>query len=59
MCTEKTIKIGQIGIGHNHGIGTMNTLRKLSDRFEVVGVVEEDPVWREKRGWKPAYSDLP
>ena len=30
------IRIGQIGIGHNHGSEKMNTLRRLSDLFEVV-----------------------
>ena len=44
------IRIGQIGIGHNHGSEKMNTLRRLSDLFEVVGVVEDDPQWRRKRG---------
>ena len=41
------IKIGQIGIGHNHGAAKMEALRKLEDDFEVVGVVEPDPAWRE------------
>ena len=43
------IRIGQIGIGHNHGSEKMNTLRRLSDLFEVVGVVEDDPQWRRRR----------
>lgn len=59
MNPTKRIKIGQIGIGHNHASETMRTLRKLSDRFEVVGIVESDPAWREKRGNDPAYQDLP
>jgi predicted dehydrogenase len=54
----KKIKIGQIGIGHNHASEKMNTLRKLSDIFEVVGVVESDPVWREQRGHLQAYEGL-
>lgn len=33
------IKIAQIGIGHNHAKGKMASLRKLSDVYEVVGVV--------------------
>lgn len=53
------IRIGQIGIGHNHGTEQMRSLRKLSDDFTVVGVAESDPAWREKRGGDPAYRDLP
>jgi len=53
------IKVGQIGIGHNHGSETMRTFRKLSDRFEVVGVVEPDARWRTKRSGDSAYKDLP
>ncbi len=55
----KKIKIGQIGIGHNHGSEKMNTLRRLSHLYEVVGVVEDDPAWREKRSGLKAYENLP
>ena len=53
------IKIGQIGIGHNHGVDKMASLRHLPNLFEIVGVVEKDPAWREKRGALPAYAGLP
>ena len=52
------IKVGQIGIGHNHGEAKMATFRKLPDLYEVVGVVEPDPGWREKRGGLAAYEGL-
>ncbi|WP_223869673.1 Gfo/Idh/MocA family protein [Paenibacillus sabuli] len=52
------IKIAQIGIGHNHASERMNTLRKLDDVFEVVGVVEDDPRWRAERGHLEAYAGL-
>ena len=55
---QTRIKIGQIGIGHNHGSEKMNTLRRLSDLYDVVGVVEPDPEWRKKRGDLAAYRDL-
>ena len=55
----KKIKIGQIGIGHNHGSEKMVALRELNDLFEVVGVVESDPVWKEKRSGLAAYKGLP
>jgi len=56
---SERIKVGQIGIGHNHGSAKMATFRKLSEVYEVVGVVEADPGWRDKRGSDPAYRDLP
>ena len=55
---KERIKIGQIGIGHNHASAKMATFRKLADHYEVVGVVEPDPEWRNKRGNDPAYRDL-
>jgi predicted dehydrogenase len=43
----KPIRIGQIGVGHEHASGKMDTLLRLSDHYEVVGVVEEEnPRWR-------------
>lgn len=53
------IRIGQIGIGHNHASEKMNTLRRLPGLFEVVGVVEEDPEWRKKRGDWECYRGIP
>ncbi|MBN2712749.1 MAG: Gfo/Idh/MocA family oxidoreductase [Planctomycetes bacterium] len=55
----KKIKVGQIGIGHNHAHEKMCAFRKLPDTFEVVGIVEESPEWREKRGDLPGYKNLP
>ncbi len=55
----KPVKIGQIGIGHNHASEKMRTLRNLPHLFEVAGVVEEDPVWRERRGNMEVYQGLP
>ena len=52
------IKVGQIGIGHNHASAKMATFRKLSEHYEVVGIVEPDPEWRKKRGNQSAYRDL-
>jgi predicted dehydrogenase len=52
------IKIGQIGIGHNHAAEKMIALRRLTDLFEVVGVVEADPEWKHKRGMLKAYEGL-
>ncbi len=35
------IKIGQIGVCHEHASGKINTLRKLPDVYEIVGVVDD------------------
>ncbi|WFB36864.1 Gfo/Idh/MocA family oxidoreductase [Kiritimatiellota bacterium B12222] len=56
--TKRPIKIGQIGIGHNHASANMHALRKLPDTFEIVGVVESNPEWMEKRGNDNAYQGL-
>ena len=53
------IKIGQIGIGHNHGAAKMLAIRKFPELFQVVGYAEENPDWIEKRGQLPAYAGLP
>jgi predicted dehydrogenase len=55
----KKIKIGQIGIGHNHGISKMLAVRKFPELFEVVGYAEENERWIEKRGDLKGYVGLP
>ena len=55
----KKMKIGQIGIGHNHGEGKMLAVQKFPELFEVIGYAEENQAWLEKRGQLPCYKDLP
>jgi len=50
------IKIGQIGIGHNHAEGKMNAVRNFPEIFEVIGIAETDDKWLEKRGSLNAYN---
>ena len=52
------IKIGQIGIGHNHGYAKMDAVRKFPELFEVVGYAEQNEDWLKKRGNLPMYADL-
>ncbi len=52
------IKIGQIGIGHNHGEAKMKAVRKFPELFEVVGYAEENERWVEKRGNNEGYEGL-
>lgn len=54
----KKIKIGQIGIGHNHGEAKMLAVRKFPELFEVVGYAEENVKWIEKRGGLKGYEGL-
>src|SRR5712672_156372 len=51
------IRIGQIGTGHAHAAGKMETMR-MSDDFEVVGIVETDPHRREAAESGRTYADL-
>ena len=55
----KKIKIGQIGIGHNHGESKMKAVRKFPELFEVIGFAEENERWLEKRGDRKGYEGLP
>lgn len=55
----KKIKIGQIGIGHNHGEEKMKAVRKFPELFEVVGYAEDREFWVEHRGELPGYQGLP
>jgi predicted dehydrogenase len=57
--TPKKIKVGQIGTAHAHASGKMATLRKLTDDYEVVGVVEPDAALREAARQQATYRDLP
>ena len=54
----KKIRIGQIGIGHNHGEAKMLAVRKFPELFEIVGYAEENSRWIEKRGGNKAYEGL-
>ena len=55
---KKRIKIGQIGTGHEHASGKMSTFRKLSDHYEVVGIVEPDPGLRKRHEKNSTYKGL-
>ncbi len=52
------IRIGQIGIGHNHGEAKMLAVRKFPELFEVIGYAEEDEEWVRKRGNSAGYRGL-
>lgn len=54
----KKIKVGQIGIGHNHGEAKMLSVRKFPELFDIVGYAEENEEWIAKRGDLKAYQGL-
>ena len=54
----KRIKIGQVGTAHPHARGKMETLRKLRDLYEVVGIVEPDAKSRKAAEGRRAYKGL-
>lgn len=54
----KRIRIGQIGTRHAHAEGKMATMRKLSDLFEVVGIVEPNTELRERAHKRDTYAGL-
>jgi len=56
--SRERIKVGQIGTGHAHATGKIATLRKLSDYYEIVGVVEPNTDRCEKLRNNSAYRGL-
>jgi predicted dehydrogenase len=54
---RKPIKIGQIGTGNQHAY-KLGTLRKLTELFEVVGVADDDAVFRAKAQKSEVFSGL-
>ncbi len=52
------IKIGQIGIGHNHAEARLLAIRKFPELFEVVGYAEENEEWIKKRGEFKGYEGI-
>ena len=56
---KKRIKLGQIGIGHNHGADKMLAFRKYPEKFDIVGFAEADTEWLKKRGNLPSYRGRP
>ena len=53
---KEKIKIGQIGTGHAHARGVFSQLRQVTDDFEIVGIVENDPKRRKALG--DSYQDV-
>ncbi len=54
----KKIKIGQLGIGHNHADGHMLGMRNNPECFDIVGYAEPDEEWVRKRGRLECYDGI-
>lgn len=52
------IKVGQIGMGHDHAEATMLCLRKYPELFDVVGIAEENPEIQSRYGKMKGYEGL-
>ena len=53
------IRIGQIGMSHDHAEGKMDCVLKYPDHFEVAGIAEENPENIERFGGKACYNGIP
>ncbi len=52
------IRLGQIGTGHAHAAGKMEAARRLTDLYEVVGIVEADDAQWLRVGARAPYDGL-
>jgi predicted dehydrogenase len=57
--SARKINVGQIGTTHSHAEAKIETVRKLNDVFNLVGVVEKDTLLRNDAELKPAYQNIP
>src|ERR1051325_6929141 len=55
----RRIKIGMLGSTHAHAAGKLATVRRLTDWFELVGVVEPDAQRRQKLNDLKDYAGVP
>jgi predicted dehydrogenase len=55
---QRKIKVAQIGTGHAHAGGKMDALRRLTDDYEVVGIVENDETLRRKHIGQGPYRGV-
>lgn len=54
----KKIRIGQIGVRHEHASGKMNTLKMLPQYYEIVGIAAESPEWEKKHRNDGVYKGV-
>lgn len=54
----RKLKIGQIGIGHNHS-DKIKSVKRFPEYFELIGWSEENEEWVERRGTNDHFGDVP
>ena len=54
----KPVKIGQVGTKHAHAGGQASTIRKFSQHYELLGVVEPDEAQRKRMETRPEYQGV-
>src|SRR5689334_5108877 len=54
----RKVKIGFVGTTHSHAAGKLATLRRLTDVYEIVGVVEPDEARCRKLAAQKDYTGL-
>ncbi|HUP79896.1 MAG TPA: Gfo/Idh/MocA family oxidoreductase [Pirellula sp.] len=57
--SPKRIRVGQIGTKHGHATGKLEAVKKLSEHFEVVGVVEDDTKQQDLIQKSETFVNLP
>ena len=55
----KKLRVIQIGTAHDHAADATLTLKELNNDFELLGVVEENPLFLQKAKKNPDYDNLP
>lgn len=55
--SKPRIRVGQIGTKHGHASGKWEAVKKQSDHFELVGIVEADQTQKEKVQRTATYAD--
>ncbi len=53
------IRVAQIGVGHDHAPGFMDTMRRMPETFEIAGVCAESAEWEDTLNRQPCYSGIP
>lgn len=56
---KKKIRIGMVGTLHDHSVGKLRSVHKLSDTFEVVGIAAEDAERSRQLQREYPYSEYP
>lgn len=57
--SPKRIRVGQIGTKHGHASGKWEAVKKLSQHFEIVGVVEDDQEQKNRMQKTDTFANAP